>query len=78
MFTTPLLLKALPIGGFVNARILKDHAKRVAFAANEERRQALRYLVTPIPSTVSNALTADLFPEIPNSHSYNGSRPNSN
>ena len=42
MFPTVTLLKRLPIGGFVNARVLKDHAKRLAFAANEERRQALR------------------------------------
>jgi hypothetical protein len=44
MFPTPTLLKArLQVGGWVNARILKDHSKRVAYAANEERRQALRY-----------------------------------
>lgn len=36
------LFKKNPIASWVNARILKDHAKRVAFAENEERRQALR------------------------------------
>ncbi|KAA8905999.1 hypothetical protein FN846DRAFT_949555 [Sphaerosporella brunnea] len=52
MFPTPHLLKArLQVGGWINARILKDHSKRVAFAANEERRQALRFIArnTQIP-----------------------------
>ncbi|KAF8252371.1 glucocorticoid receptor-like (DNA-binding domain) [Wilcoxina mikolae CBS 423.85] len=44
MFHTPSLLKPLSIGGFINARILKDHAKRIVFAGNEERRQALRFI----------------------------------
>ncbi|KAI5820974.1 hypothetical protein BZA77DRAFT_300440 [Pyronema omphalodes] len=38
------LFKKNPIASWVNARILKDHAKRVAFAENEEKRQALRYI----------------------------------
>jgi len=46
MIPTASLFRArLPIGGFVNARILKDHTKRQAFAAAEEQRQALRYIV---------------------------------
>ncbi|KAL0635141.1 40S ribosomal protein mrp2, mitochondrial [Maublancomyces gigas] len=49
MFPTLSLLSAyagrrLPLGCFVNARILRDHAKREAFAAAEQTRQALRYI----------------------------------
>ena len=51
MFPTASLLKVrIPLGGFVNARILKDHAKRVAFEANEEKRQALRFPPLPHPN----------------------------
>lgn len=47
MFATPPLLSAvfgrrLPLGCFVNARVLRDHSKREAFAAAEQTRQALR------------------------------------
>lgn len=52
MFPTLSLLSAyagrrLPLGCFVNARVLRDHAKREAFAAAEQTRQALRF-VTPL------------------------------
>lgn len=47
MFPTLSLLSAyagrrLPLGCFVNARVLRDHAKREAFAVAEQTRQALR------------------------------------
>lgn len=39
-FTT--LAKRLQLGCYVNVRVLRDHAKREAFAAAEQTRQALR------------------------------------
>ncbi|KAI5801411.1 mitochondrial 40S ribosomal protein [Peziza echinospora] len=46
--TLPMLLqgstKSVRLGGFVNVRILRDQMKREAFAANEQLRQALRYI----------------------------------
>jgi len=44
--------KKLDIGCFTNVWILRDHAKRKAFAANEPERQALRYIVrnTTLPA----------------------------
>ncbi|TGZ85416.1 mitochondrial 40S ribosomal protein-like protein MRP2 [Ascodesmis nigricans] len=57
MFPTPRLLSfggRLPIGGFVNTRVLRDHQKRQVFAANETHRNALRYLArnTTLPMTL--------------------------
>lgn len=37
--------RRLPLGCFINARVLRDHAKREAFAAAEQTRQALRYIM---------------------------------
>ncbi|KAL7270938.1 40S ribosomal protein mrp2, mitochondrial [Rhizina undulata] len=42
--TLQLMKKKLTLGGFVNVRVLRDHAKREAFAAAEQTRQALRYI----------------------------------
>jgi len=46
------LAKNPPIGIFVNSRILRDQMKREAFAANEQLRQALRYIAqnTTLPA----------------------------
>ncbi|RPA94337.1 glucocorticoid receptor-like (DNA-binding domain) [Choiromyces venosus 120613-1] len=44
MFPTLRLSKALTLGGHINVRVLRDHAKREAFAAAEQTRQALRYI----------------------------------
>ncbi|KAG0637596.1 hypothetical protein HOY80DRAFT_1010585 [Tuber brumale] len=44
MFPTLRLSKALNLGCYINARVLRDHAKREAFAAAEQTRQALRYI----------------------------------
>ena len=55
MFPTIGLSKALTLGGYVNVRVLRDHAKREAFAAAEQTRQALR-LHWPTPTQPSNAL----------------------
>lgn len=61
MFPTGVLLKkTLPIGGWVNARVLKDHSKRVAFAAAEERRQALRFITRNTQLTQLQRLKAQL------------------
>ncbi|KAL5343427.1 hypothetical protein BJX70DRAFT_393991 [Aspergillus crustosus] len=37
--------KKLDLGGFVNARIIRDHTKRKVFEQNEPERQALRYII---------------------------------
>lgn len=50
MFPTISLSKALTLGGYVNVRVLRDHAKREAFAAAEQTRQALRYIGPPPPN----------------------------
>lgn len=42
--------RRLPLGCFVNARVLRDHAKREAFAAAEQTRQALRWALPPPPA----------------------------
>ncbi|RMD44780.1 hypothetical protein DV735_g344, partial [Chaetothyriales sp. CBS 134920] len=44
----------LDLGGFINARVIRDHSKRKVFEANEQRRQALRYMIrnTALPAQV--------------------------
>ncbi|PWW79925.1 glucocorticoid receptor-like (DNA-binding domain) [Tuber magnatum] len=44
MFPTIGLSKALNLGCHINVHVLRDHAKREAFAAAEQTRQALRYI----------------------------------
>ncbi|KAH0607424.1 uncharacterized protein H6S33_002458 [Morchella sextelata] len=45
MFPSAALLgKRLQLGCYVNVRTLRDHAKREAFAAAEQTRQALKYI----------------------------------
>ncbi|KAE8356563.1 hypothetical protein BDV28DRAFT_126863 [Aspergillus coremiiformis] len=37
--------KRLDIGGFINARVIRDHTKRKVFEQHEPERQALRYII---------------------------------
>lgn len=49
MRATQSLFKKISIDGFINARVLKDHAKRLAVAENEAKRQALRFVQSREP-----------------------------
>ncbi|CAZ80597.1 unnamed protein product [Tuber melanosporum] len=62
MFPTLRLSKALNLGSFVNARVLRDHARREAFAAAELTRQALRYIAqnTQLPLLQRTKAQVDL------------------
>ncbi|KAL2827848.1 hypothetical protein BJY01DRAFT_228904 [Aspergillus pseudoustus] len=46
--------KKLDIGGFINARVIRDHTKRKVFEQYEPDRQALRYIIrnTSLPQRV--------------------------
>ena len=54
MFQTLSLSKALTLGCHINVRVLRDHAKREAFAAAEQTRQALRYVGLPPPPQLNH------------------------
>ncbi|ETN45639.1 uncharacterized protein HMPREF1541_09471 [Cyphellophora europaea CBS 101466] len=54
--------KKLDLGGFINARIIRDHTKRKVFAEHEQERQALRYVIrnTTLPQRVRTAAHIEL------------------
>jgi len=81
MFPTINLSKALTLGGHINVRVLRDHAKREAFAAAEQTRQALRYVDlpplyhrTPLQSTLSSSTDRSLEKKTDTSHKTHNSR----
>ncbi|OJJ51384.1 hypothetical protein ASPZODRAFT_127455 [Penicilliopsis zonata CBS 506.65] len=46
--------KKLDLGGFINARVVRDYTKRKVFEQHEPERQALRYIIrnTSLPQRV--------------------------
>ncbi|KAK5095233.1 40S ribosomal protein mrp2, mitochondrial [Exophiala xenobiotica] len=60
--------KRLDLGGFINARIIRDHTKRKVYERFEEERKALRYVIqnTALPQAMRTR--AQL--ELANMHAY--------
>ncbi|KPI36760.1 37S ribosomal protein MRP2, mitochondrial [Cyphellophora attinorum] len=54
--------KKLDLGGFVNAKIIRDHTKRKVFMEHEHERQALRYIArnTSLPQRLRTVAQLEL------------------
>ncbi|KAK5071208.1 40S ribosomal protein mrp2, mitochondrial [Lithohypha guttulata] len=60
--------KKLDLGGFVNARIIRDHTRRKVYERFEEERQALRYVIRN--TTLPQAMRTKAQLELANMHAY--------